>query len=115
MTAITPSSQTCRMASKEYTPEELNYFRVCYITTNIIRDGLNTLFKQEWDRIYSGKLGTWQDTAKNGQDFFHNESKGSRQRNSKLLKVIQGGKTWEWDCTCLFFAILYSDSLGPHI
>ncbi|XP_078367057.1 uncharacterized protein LOC144651063 [Oculina patagonica] len=103
------------MASKEYTPEELNYFRVCYITTNIIRDGLNTLFKQEWDRIHSGRLGVWQDTAKNGKDFFLNESKRSRRKNSRVLKVIQGGKSGKWDCTCLFFAILYSDSLGPHL
>ena len=28
------------MANKEYTEEELNYFRVCYITTHIIREGL---------------------------------------------------------------------------
>lgn len=104
------------MASKEYTPEELNYFRVCYITTSIIRDGLNALFKQEWDRIHSGKLlSVWQDTAKNGQDFFLNESKRSRRKNSRVLKVIQGGKSREWDCTCLFFTILYSDSLGPHL
>ena len=103
------------MATKEYTAEELNYFRVCYITTNIIQEGLNILFKQEWDRIHSGKLGAWKDTAKNGQDFFHNESKKSRRQNARVLKVIQGGKTGEWDCTCLFFAILYSDSLGPSL
>ena len=103
------------MASKEYTPEELNYFRVCYITTSIIPEGLRTLLKQEWDRHYSGSLGTWQDTAKNGQDFFRMESKRSRSKNSRLLRIIQNGNTEEWDCTCFFFAILYSDSLGPLI
>lgn len=100
------------MASKEYTPEELNYFRVCYITTNIIREGLRILFKQEWDRCYSKTLGAWQDTAKSGLDFFNNESKKSQRKNSKVLGTIQKGKTEEWDCTCFFFAILYSDSLG---
>jgi len=100
------------MASKEYTPEELNYFRVCYITTNIIREGLRILFKQEWDRCHGKTLGAWEDTAKNGLDFFNNESKKSRRKNSRVLGIIQKGKTEEWDCTCFFFAILYSDSLG---
>lgn len=103
------------MASKEYTPEELNYFRVCYITTNIIREGLRILFKQEWDRCHSKRLGAWQDTAKNGLDFFNNESKRSRVKNSRVLGIIQKGKTEEWDCTCFFFAIVYSDSLGKFL
>ena len=100
------------MASKEYTPEELNYFRVCYITTNIIREGLRILFKQEWDRCHSRRLGAWQDSPKNGLDFFNNESKKSQRKNSRVLGIIQKGKTEKWDCTCFFFAILYSDSLG---
>ena len=100
------------MASKEYTPEELNYFRVCYVTTNIIREGLRTLFKQEWDLCHSKTLGAWQDTAKNGLDFLNNESKKSQRKNSKVLGTIQKGNTEKWDCTCFFFAILYSDSLG---
>ena len=103
------------MSSKEYTPEELNYFRVCYITTNIIREGLRILFKQEWDRRHSKTLGAWQDTAKNGLDFFNNESKKSRRKNSKVLGTIQKGNTEKWDCTCFFFAILYSDSLGRFL
>ena len=103
------------MANKEYTEEELNYFRVCYITTHIIREGLKELFKREWNRHYSPGFGLWQDTAKNGQDFFRMESKKSRSKYSRLLSIIQNGNTEEWDCTCLFFAILYSDTLRPFI
>ena len=103
------------MATKEYTEEELNYFRVCYITTHIIREGLKELFKREWDRHHSPRFGLWQDTARNGQDFFRMESKKSRSKNSRLLSIIQNGNTEEWDCTCFFFAILYSDALGPLI
>ena len=66
------------MANKEYTEEELNYFRVCYITTHIIREGLKELFKREWDRHHSPGFGLWQDTARNGQDFFRMESGKSR-------------------------------------
>ncbi|CAH3181761.1 unnamed protein product, partial [Porites evermanni] len=29
--------------------------------------------------------------------------------------TIQNGNTAEWDCTCLFFAILYSDSIGTTL
>ena len=100
------------MANKEYTEEELNYFRVCYITTHIIREGLKELFKREWDLHYGPGFGLWQDTARNGQDFFTMESKKSRSKNSRLLTIIQNGNTEEWDCTCFFFAILYSDTLG---
>ena len=103
------------MATKEYSEEELNYFRVCYITTHIIREGLKELFKREWNRHHSPRFGLWQDTAKNGQDFFRMESKKSRSKNSRLLTIIQNGNTEEWDCTCFFFAILYSDTLGPLI
>ena len=100
------------MANKEYTEEELNYFRVCYITTHIIREGLKELFKREWDRHHSPGFGLWQDAARNGQDFFRMESEKSRSKNSRLLTIIQNGNTEEWDCTCFFFAILYSDTLG---
>ena len=40
------------------------------------------------------------------------ESEKSRSKNSRLLTIIQIGNTEEWDCTCFFFAILYSDTLG---
>ena len=100
------------MSDKEYSLEELNYFRVCYITTKIIRDGLRSVFKQEWDRLYGRRLGKWLDTYRNGQDFFNMESRRSRKKNRRLLNIIQYGDTSEWDCTCLIFAILFSDSLG---
>lgn len=100
------------MSDQEYTLEELNYFRVCYIATKIIRDGLQSVFKQEWGKIHGVRLGLWQDTAKNGQDFFNMESWRSRRRSNRLLRIIQSGNTSEWDSTCFFFAILYSDSLG---
>ena len=101
------------MSDKVFTLGELNYFRICYITTNIIRDGLQSVFKQEWDRIHGWKLGPWEDTAKNGQNFFDMESSRSRNKNKRFLNIIQNGDTNEWDCACFFFVILFSDSLGP--
>lgn len=83
------------MSDKEYSLEELNYFRVCYITAKIIRDGLQSVFRHEWNRIYSRRFGKWKDTYKNGQDFFNMESRRSRKKNKMLLNIIQYGNTRE--------------------
>ena len=99
----------------EYTPEQLSYFRICYVAFNLVPEGLRKLFKQEWDFLYKTTLGEWKDTPKNGFDFFNKESRKSHSKNSRYLATIQNGNTAEWDCSCLFFAILYSDSIGTTL
>lgn len=99
----------------EYTSEELNYFRLAYIVFKLITDGLRKIFKQEWDFRYKTTLGEWNDTPKNGLDFYNNESRKSRSKNARYLTTIQNGNTAEWDCSCLFSAILFSDSLGTTL
>ena len=99
----------------EYTSEQLNYFRICDIVINLVPKGLRQVFKQEWDFRYSPTPGEWKDTSKNGSDFCNNESGRSRSRNSRYLATIQHGSTEEWDCSCLFFAILFSDSIGTTL
>ena len=97
----------------KYTSEQLNYFRACYIAFSLIPEGLRTLFKQEWDFLYKATLfGEWKDTPQNGHDFYNKESRSSRKKNQRLLATIQRGNTAEWDTVCLFFAILYSDTIG---
>ena len=99
-------------AGSEYTEEQLNFFRVCFITTNELTDGLRTIFKREWDNLYATTLGEWKDDAQNGQDFKNRESPQNHKRNKELLATMINGKRAEWDCTMLFYAILYSDSIG---
>ena len=100
----------------EYSQEQLNYFRLCYIGFDLVPVGLRQIFKNEWDFLYKGTLiGEWKDTAQNGHDFYNKESKASRKRNARSLAIIHNGDTAEWDCTCLFFAILYSDSIGKTL
>ena len=100
----------------EYSQEQLNYFRLCYITFDLVPVGLRQIFKNEWDFLYKApSFGEWKDTAKNGRDFYNNESKKSRQKNARFLTTIQTGNTAEWDSSCLFFAILYSDSVGTTL
>ena len=100
----------------EYSEEQLNYFRLCYIAFDLVPLGLRHIFKNEWDFLYKGTLiGEWKDTAQNGHDFSKKESKGSHKKYFRCLATIQNGNTTEWDCTCLFFAILYSDSIGKTL
>ena len=96
----------------EYTEEQLNFFRVCFITTTELTDVLRTIFKQEWDNRYATTLGKWKDKAKNGQDFESKESQENQERNKELLATMVNGNRAEWDCTMLFYAILYSDCIG---
>ncbi|XP_066017097.1 uncharacterized protein [Pocillopora verrucosa] len=100
------------MASSVYTKVHLNYFRICHLVTNILPQGLRSVFKQEWDSRYQATLGEWKDTPQNGMDFYNRESPRSRTRNARLLETIKNRDRAQWDCTTLFFAILYSDSIG---
>ncbi|XP_066030787.1 uncharacterized protein [Pocillopora verrucosa] len=102
----------------KYTTEQLNYYRICYVVTDILTEGLRTIFKQEWDNRYKTTLGEWKDQPKSGMDFWNGESTRNRNRNAKLLKTMKNGDRAEWDCTMLFYAILHSDciySLNPSI
>ena len=102
------------MASKVYTEEELNYFRICHISTNMLPKALRFLFKQEWDNRYKATLGEWKDSPQNGQDFKNGESPGNQRKNARLLATMVNGDRAQWDCTMLFYAILYSDSITGH-
>ena len=97
----------------EYSQEQLNYFRLCYVGFDLVPVGLRQVFKNEWDFLYkTTSFGEWKDTAQNGRDFYSKETKKSRKKNARYLTTIQSGNTAEWDSSCLFFAILYSDSVG---
>ncbi len=95
----------------EYTEEQLNYYRICYVTTDILTEGLRTIFKQEWDNRYKTTLGEWKDEPRNGMDFYNGESPRNQKRNARILATMTNGDRAEWDCTMLFYAILYSDCI----
>lgn len=98
-------------AAFEYTEEQLNYFRICYVVTDIITEGLRTIFKQEWDSRHKTRLGEWKDQPKNGLDFWNGESLKNRRKNARPLSTMKNGDRAEWDCTMLFYAILFSDCI----
>ena len=102
-------------SSQEYTDEQLNYYRICYLTTDLLAEGLRKIFKQEWDKLYKSTKGEWKDEPRNGMDFYNGESPQNRKRNAHLLATMKNGNRGEWDCTMLFYAILFSDCVGPHL
>ena len=100
-----------QMATKIFSEEQLNYFRVCHIATDILPQALRFLFKQEWDNRYKTTFGEWKDTPINGLDFNNGESPANQRRNARLLATMVNGDRAQWDCTMLFYAILFSDSI----
>ena len=102
-------------SSKEYTDEQLNYYRICYLTTDILAEGLREIFKQEWDKLYKSTKGEWKDEPRNGMDFYNGESPRNQKRNAHLLATMKNGNSGKWDCTMLFYAILFSDCVGPGL
>ena len=101
--------------TKEYTNEELNYYRICYLTTDIITEGLRTIFKQEWNSRHKATLGEWKDEPGNGLDFKNSESPCKQRQKAHLLATMVNGNRAEWDCTMLFYAILFSDCIGNSL
>ena len=97
--------------SVKYSEEQLNYYRICYVTTDILTEGLREIFKQEWDSRYKATLGEWKDDPKNGSDFWNGESLPNRKKHARLLTTMTKGNRAEWDCTMLFYAILFSDCI----
>ena len=89
--------------------------KICYLTTDILAEGLREIFKQEWDRLYKSTKGEWKDEPRNGMDFYDGESPRNQKRNARLLATMKNGNSEEWDCTMLFYAILFSDCVGPGL
>ena len=99
----------------EYDKEQLNYYRIFYITTDILAEGLRSVFKQEWDNRYKATLGEWKDDPESGMYFFNGESVLNQVRNRRLLETMLNGNRSKWDCNMLFYAILDSDCIGKGI
>ena len=78
---------------------------------DILTKGLREIFKQEWDSRYKATLGEWEDDPKNGFDFWNGESPQNQKNYARLLTTMTKGNRAEWDCTMLFYAILFSDCI----
>ena len=95
----------------EYSKEQLNYFRIRYVVTDVLTEGLRIIFKREWDNRYGATSGEWKDEPRNGVDFKNMESARNQKRHARLLTTMIGGNRAEWDWSMLVYAILYSDCI----
>ena len=92
--------------------QEQNYICMDKIINNIVCKELRSVFKQEWNSRYQVSLGAWDDTNASGQQLFHLEKARSRPNKNVYQTACQHGDTNLWDCSVLFDAILYSNSIG---
>lgn len=101
------------MSTVKHTDEQLNYFRMVHIVFDLIPGGLRKVFRQQWDYRFKRSLGRkWTNSTLNGRDFYRMEYPARREEDERILEIIKEGNTTNWDCSCLFFAILFSKSIG---
>ena len=102
-------------AGTKFSDQQLNYFRICCVATDVLAEGLRAIFKQEWDNRYKATLGEWKDEPRNRLDFYNKESPRNQTRNAKLLATMINGNRAERNCSMLFYAILFSDCIGKSL
>ena len=92
--------------------EGQNYVCMDEIINDIVCKELRSIFRQEWNSRYQVSFGAWDDTNASGQQLFHRERTRSRPNKNVSQTAFQHGDTNLWDCSVLFDAILYSNSIG---
>ena len=92
--------------------ESQNYICMQNIVTDVVSEGLRKVFKAEWNSRFQASLGAWDDTRVSGTQLFNNEKSRKRPTMKVYQSEFQHGDTNQWDCSTLFDAILYSNSIG---
>ncbi|XP_046849726.1 uncharacterized protein LOC124443243 [Xenia sp. Carnegie-2017] len=95
--------------------EERNNYYMQKILTDVVEKKLADLFIQEWDKHYKNSLGQWENTNVSGQKLFNIEKTKKKPHDKHILQTFQDGDTSKWDCTTLFAAILFSNSVGTNL
>ena len=95
--------------------ENRNLIYMHNIITDAISKGLRNVFKSEWDSRYQVSFDAWDDTSASGVQLFHRENCRSRPNKNVYQSKFQHGDTNQWDCSVLFDAIIYSNSIGSTL
>lgn len=80
-----------KITMMDYSDENLNFFRVCDITANVITEGLRCVFKQEWDNKFQSTFGKWNDTIQNRTGL---RETGTKQKQKEKCKVAKHYDQW---------------------
>ena len=91
-------------------PDKRNQSWMDTLVTDIVKNGLRLIFKQEWDNRYHASLGPWDDTTKSGTHLLNKERR--RKIPNDYKSKFTTGDTSCWDCSAFFYAILKSNSIG---
>lgn len=97
------------MASSNFTRKELNSLKATSIVVNTFPSILRNIFKQKWLEFTGIQ---WIDDHVSGQEFMQRESIRNRARNRDKLRKVVYGDSAQFDCTVLFYCILFSNSVG---
>ena len=95
--------------------ESRNYICMQNIVADVVSEALKNVFKREWNSCYQASLGAWDDTSASGAQLFHSEKARKRPNMKDYQSKFQHGDTNQWDCSTLFDAILYSNSIGATL
>ena len=95
--------------------EGRNYICVRSMLTDVVSEELRKYFKREWNTRYQARFGAWDDTSVSGLQLFHAEKTRARPSKKMLQSKFQDGDTNQWDCTVLFDAIRFSNSIGSSL
>ncbi|XP_046864012.1 uncharacterized protein LOC124457893 [Xenia sp. Carnegie-2017] len=80
---------------------------------NVVQKELAQFFIKQWNSRYKSTYGEWDDTHNSGNKFYTFES--GIKLDQKTRQKYQDGDTSKWDCTILFDAIIFSNSIGKHL
>ncbi|XP_028403170.1 uncharacterized protein LOC114525910 [Dendronephthya gigantea] len=92
--------------------EKRNYIFMDDIFTNVVSEELRKIFVREWNNRYQSKLGAWDNTNISGSQLFNLEKSRARPNKNTFQSKFHDGDTNDWDCSVLFDAILFSNSIG---
>ncbi|XP_046855189.1 uncharacterized protein LOC124448236 [Xenia sp. Carnegie-2017] len=92
--------------------EKRNLFYIRQII-NVVQKELASFFIKQWNFHYKSSHGEWDNTPKSGKKFCSLES--GRTIKPNVHQKYQDGDTSKWDCTILFDAILFSNSIKKHL
>ena len=95
--------------------EKRNYICIQTLFADVVSENLRNYFKQEWNTRYQACLGAWDDTNVSGQQLFNRENSRTRPSKNMLQSKFQHGDTSQWDCSVLFDAIRFSNSIGSSL
>lgn len=90
------------------TTEDENFIRLAKIILDIIPDNLRNLFEIEWNKKYPNNQ--WDGTRTSGSFLWKEIHKKNPQgiKGSSDKQALKFGDHNQWDCTTLFFVLLYS-------